>query len=166
MHVSRKTTPAGRRRDRRVAAALGEAGVDWVETGTPYAVGPGSVTTGEGSAYKVFTPFSRAWREHGWPAPATEPKGLRLAQVRSDQSALSTLKAAREAKDLPALPDAGEEAALRRWADFRDGALAGYGTDRDRADLDGTSRLSPYLKIGAVHPRTLLGPRGRSQAPR
>lgn len=156
VHVSRETTPAGRRRDGAVAAALAEAGVDWVETGSPYAVGPGSVVNGEGAPYKVFTPFSRAWRDHGWPAPATEPKGLRLAQPRSDQSALRTLKEAREAADLPSLPEAGEGAALRRWAEFRDGALADYGTDRDRADLDGVSRLSPYLKIGAVHPRTLL----------
>lgn len=156
VHVSRETTPAGRRRDRKVAAALGGAGVDWVETGTPYAVGPGSVLNGSGAAYQVFTPFSKAWREHGWPAPAEEPPGLRLAQVRSDQSALVALRDARGATDLPALPEAGEEAALRRWADFRDGALADYGTDRDRADLDGVSRLSPYLKIGAVHPRTLL----------
>jgi deoxyribodipyrimidine photo-lyase len=79
-----------------------------------------------------------------------------LADVRSDQSARSALKAAREASGLPRLPEAGEVAALARWADFRDGALADYDTDRDRADLDGVSRLSPYLKVGAVHPRTLL----------
>ncbi len=156
VHVSRETTPAGRRRDGKVAAALARAGVQWVETGSPYAVGPGSITNGEGAPYKVFTPFSRAWREHGWPSPAAEPNRLRLAQLRSDQSALTTLTQARKVADLPSLPDAGEEAALRRWADFRDGALADYGTDRDRADLDGVSRLSPYLKIGAVHPRTLL----------
>lgn len=156
VHVSRETTPAGQRRDRKVAAALAETGVDWVETGSPYAVGPGSVVNAEGAPYKVFTPFSRAWRDHGWPAPAIEPKGLRLARVRSDQSGLSTLQKARAAADLPSLPEAGEGAALRRWADFRDGALADYATDRDRADLDGVSRLSPYLKVGAVHPRTLL----------
>ncbi len=156
VHVSRETTPAGRRRDRRVAAALAESDVDWVATGSPYAVGPGSIRSGEGTPYKVFTPFSRAWRDHGWPAPATAPTGLRLARVRSDQSALDTLKEAREATTLPALPEAGEAAALRRWADFRDGALGDYGTDRDRADLDGVSRLSPYLKVGAIHPRTLL----------
>jgi deoxyribodipyrimidine photo-lyase len=156
VHVSLETTPAGRRPDRAVSSALAEAGVDWVETGTPYAVGPGSVVNGEGGPYKVFTPFSRAWREHGWPAPATEPQGLRLAQVRSDQSALSLLKEARESRQLPDLPEAGEEAGLRRWTEFRDTALASYGTDRDRADLDGVSRLSPYLKVGAVHPRTLL----------
>ena len=156
VHVSRETTPAGHRRDRQVARAIGQAGVEWVETGTPYAVGPGSVLTGEGGPYKVFTPFSRAWREHGWPAPAAEPQGLRLAEVRSDRSAHSELQQAREASGRPDLPAAGEQAALARWAEFRDDALASYGTDRDRADLDGVSRLSPYLKVGAVHPRTLL----------
>ena len=43
VHVSRETTPAGRRRDEAVAKALGDSGIEWVETGTPYAVGPGLV---------------------------------------------------------------------------------------------------------------------------
>src|SRR5690606_19281927 len=81
VHLTRETTGYGVRRDRRVRAALDGAGgsagdgtadgdVPWVETGTPYAVDPGTIRTKEGTPYKVFTPFSRAWREHGWPAPA------------------------------------------------------------------------------------------------
>ncbi|HET8766675.1 MAG TPA: deoxyribodipyrimidine photo-lyase, partial [Pedococcus sp.] len=70
VHVSRETTPAGRRRDEAVREKLQKAWVGWVETGTPYAVGPGSVVNGSGTEYKVFTPFSRAWRDHGWPDPA------------------------------------------------------------------------------------------------
>ena len=156
VHVSRETTPAGVRRDSAVAASLAEAGVDWVETGTPYAVGPGSITNGSGDPYKVFTPFSRAWRDHGWPAPATEPSGVTFARVASDDDGWKTLREARKADGLPDLPDAGEEAALARWREFLDDALTAYKGDRDRADRPGTSRLSPYLKIGAVHPRTLL----------
>jgi deoxyribodipyrimidine photo-lyase len=34
--------------------------------------------------------------------------------------------------------------------------LPGYADGRDRPGTDGTSRLSPYLKYGCVHPRTLL----------
>jgi deoxyribodipyrimidine photo-lyase len=156
VHVSRETTPTGRRRDRAVRAALAAGGVDWVETGTPYAVGPGSVRNGSGDPYRVFTPFSRAWRDHGWPLPAAEPAGLRLAQVPSDPQALRLLDEALAAPGLPALPEAGEGAALRRWRRFRDGALAAYDIGRDRADGEGASRLSPYLKVGALHPRTLL----------
>jgi deoxyribodipyrimidine photo-lyase len=50
----------------------------------------------------------------------------------------------------------GEDAALRRWRSFRDADLGGYADGRDRPDLAGTSRLSPYLKVGAIHPRTIL----------
>lgn len=161
VHVSRETTPHGRRRDERVAARLAGQSVQWVETGTPYAVGPGTVRARSGEPYQVFTPFSRAWRDHGWPTPAAEPPGLRLAGVPSDPQAWSELEDALAHDGLPSLPPAGEAAALARWHDFLDTALAEYGTQRDRADLDGVSRLSPYLKVGAIHPRTLLADLGR-----
>src|SRR5690606_29139532 len=48
----------------------------------------------------------------------------------------------------------GRAGAARR-AFLRDG-LTAYDSARDRPDLDGTSRLSAYLKVGAVHPRSLL----------
>ncbi|MGH3814486.1 MAG: cryptochrome/photolyase family protein, partial [Pseudonocardiaceae bacterium] len=43
--------------------------------------------------------------------------------------------------------------------------LADYAGDRDRPDLDGTSRLSPYLKWGCLHPRQLLAKLGRGPGP-
>lgn len=155
VHVSRETNPGGLRRDEAVRDALGE-GVEWVETGTPYAVGPGLVTNGSGDPYKVFTPFSKAWRSHGWPEPAPTPRSLPLRHARNDADATAALDAALSASDLPELPPVGEEAALRRFRGFRDDALTDYDDDRDRPALDATSRMSPYLKLGVVHPRTLL----------
>ena len=55
---------------------LARARVDWVATGSPYAVGPGRVRTQQGGPYRVFTPFARAWREHGWADPAAAPRGV------------------------------------------------------------------------------------------
>lgn len=43
-----------------------------------------------------------------------------------------------------------------RWKHFLTHDLAGYAVGRDRADVDATSKVSPYLKVGAIHPRTLL----------
>ena len=43
------------------------------------------------------------------------------------------------------------------WTRFLDGPVDTYGVDRDRPDLDGTSRLSPHLRFGTVHPRQVLG---------
>ncbi|WP_353952053.1 deoxyribodipyrimidine photo-lyase [Knoellia sp. S7-12] len=156
VHVTRETTPFGHRRDEAVAAVLAAAGVEWVETGTPYAVGPGLVHNLSGGPYKVFTPFAKAWRGHGWPDPAPRPRELPLRHVGDDDKATQAIRQALAAPDLPELPQAGEKAAHARWREFCDTALTAYATDRDLPGTDGTSRLSPYLKLGVVHPRTLL----------
>ena len=155
VHVSAETTPYGAARDVRVRDRLRAQGTEWVATGSPYAVGPGLVRTRQGGPYRVFTPFSRAWRDHGWPAPAAARRGVRLGEQRSEDDAVSRLD--RAVVECPVdLPKAGEDAALRRWRAFRDERLGDYADGRDRPDLQGTSQLSPYLKVGAIHPRTIL----------
>ncbi|MDX6358806.1 MAG: deoxyribodipyrimidine photo-lyase [Nocardioidaceae bacterium] len=155
VHVSAETTPYGARRDERVRARLAERDLGWVPTGSPYAVGPGRVVTKDGTPYRVFTPFSRAWREHGWAEPAAAPRSVSLGDDLSDDLAAKRLDTA--LAECPVeLPAAGEDAALRRWQEFRDEHLADYADGRDRPDRPGTSRLSPYLKVGAIHPRTML----------
>ena len=148
VHISRETTPYGRHRDERVGEALDAVGVRLHASGTPYAVGPGTIRTGSDTPYKVFTPFSKAWRDHGWPRPAERPKSR---WVRADAGT-----------DLPdptddgADPDAGESAAYERWSRFLAENLAGYASERNRPDLDTTSRMSVHLKYGEIHPRTML----------
>ena len=156
VHVSRETEPAGAARDAAVREVLASEGVAWVETGSPYAVTPGRVLNRAGEGFQVFTPFSRAWCEHGWRAPAEEPAGLEVARVPSSEGVWGRLGAALEQPGVPRLPPAGEDAALARWRGFLGDALDDYGSHRDRADLDATSKMSPYLKFGVVHPRTLL----------
>ncbi|WP_110182838.1 cryptochrome/photolyase family protein [Nocardioides solisilvae] len=156
VHVSAETTPYGAGRDRAVQAALTEQGLaGWVATGSPYAVGPGRVRNGSGQPYRVFTPWARAWREEGWPAPARTPRSPDLLAGGSDPDAVALLDEARAAAPA-SLPGAGEEAAWRRWRHFRDDLLDGYDEGRDRPDRDGTSRLSPWLSLGVLHPRSLL----------
>ena len=79
VHVAADFGPYGRARDERVDAALAEHDIELVRTGSPYAVAPGRVTKGDGTPYQVFTPFSRAWQEHGWREPAGEPGPGELA---------------------------------------------------------------------------------------
>lgn len=146
VHVSADFAPYGAARDARVEEALGE--VPLVRTGSPYAVAPGRLHTKTGEPYKVYTPFARAWAEHGWRAPAdSDPAGVDWATADGED-----LPAEPELGDVE-LPEAGEAAALRQWEAFRG---TPYDDIRDRPDLDETSRMSTYLRWGAIHPRTML----------
>ncbi|HJQ06407.1 MAG TPA: deoxyribodipyrimidine photo-lyase [Nocardioides sp.] len=151
VHVSADFGPYGAERDRRVEDVLE---VPLVRTGSPYAVAPGRVLTGGGTPYRVFTPFLKAWLAHGWRAPAASDagatvwRGLPSEGIPDDPDLDGTV-----------LPEAGEAAAHGAWSEFLD-RLPDYAQERDRPDLDSTSRLSAYLKIGAIHPRTLLADLG------
>ena len=143
--------PFGRRRDERVRAALDS--VPLVATGSPYLVSPGRVTKDDGTPYRVFTPFFRKWREVGWRQPARSgadsARWIDPAQLRIKQCEIPDPGAA---LDLAA----GEAAALSQWEAFVDDGLNRYAEDRDRPDLDGTSRMSAHLKFGTIHPRTMV----------
>ncbi len=155
VHVSADFGPYGAERDRRVDMALQRQGISLVRTGSPYAVAPGRVLKADGEPYRVFTPFSRAWRAHGWRAPAMPPSAAGASQS-IDWMSLEGLGV----PDSPALgetslPPAGEAAAQRRLKRFL-GEVHDYHRGRDEPAKDATSRLSPYLKFGCLHPRTIL----------
>jgi len=158
VHVTADAGPYGRDRDREVADALTADGRTLVRTGTPYAVGPGSVVKADGTPYAVFTPFSRAWASVGWPAPAPAPAGVRWRSGVQGEGPPAEPPVDGEPVDLPAV---GEAAARERWESFRDNDLGGYADARDLPALDGTSRLSAHLKYGEIHPRTVLADLGR-----
>lgn len=151
VHVTEDFGPYGRRRDDRVEAALDADARVLRRTGTPYAVPPGTVRTKEGRPYKVFTPFSRGWRAQDRPEARPVPEGVEWATVRSDPRPATPEPDARAG-----LPPAGEEAAQADLAHFVEHHLVHYAERRDRPDLDATSRLSPHLKWGTVHPRQVL----------
>lgn len=148
IHISGESQPWGRIRDQRVRNALGED-VELVSTSSPYAVDPGTILNQSGKPFQVFTPFSKAWRAHGWPPPAAVPKGLSFAT-------------GLESMDIPDpphvdmdLPEVGEDAATARWTEFLD-VINEYDKMRDFPAVDNTSMLSTHLKFGTIHPRTLL----------
>ena len=168
VHISADFGPYGARRDAAVDNALSSAGVTLEATGSPYAVAPGRVRKGDGTPYRVFTPFYSAWCTHGWRGPAQLTGDPPLADMLIDDVSSDPLPDAGATREAPfaRLPEAGETAALKRWSEFRDEALGEYADGRNRPDLPATSRMSVHLKYGEVHPRTLLAdigdPRARS----
>ena len=155
VHIASDFGPYGVQRDARVRAALAEQGIELIETGSPYAVAPGRVTKDDGTAYRVYTPFYRAWMRHGWRAPAPDIEATYVMPVECDGYP--------ERPELPfVLPAAGEAAALERWSAFRAAGLAGYDDTRNFPALDGTSAMGQHLKWGEIHPRTILADLGDS----
>jgi len=160
VHVSADYGPYGAKRDQRVADALHAKDIEFVATGSPYAVAPGRVRKPDGGRYSVFTPYYRGWMAHGWRRPAGDGRRPGVSWIDpADVDGPARHGAAEFGRQVPAgmqLPEAGEAAAHRRWQEFLEAAVNGYDSDRDRPDHAGTSRLSPYLKWGCIHPRTLL----------
>lgn len=150
VHVAESFEPYGRRRDAETAQALGRIDVELRTTGSPYAISPGRVLSRSGGPYRVFTPFRTAWLDHGWRAPAGPADDVPWLDLPSDE-----LPGLTGSADDPELPEAGEAAARARWSAYLED-VSGYTDDRNRPDLDATSRMSIALKWGEVHPRTLL----------
>lgn len=143
--------PYGTARDEDVARRLERQGMELRVVDSPYAVPPGVLATASGGPFQVFTPFSRAWRDHGWADPARRHRLDRVgdAGLGADQGPpVAELDAG--------LPEPGEEAAHRRLDGFLGSDADRYGDGRDRPDLDATSRLSAYLRFGCLHPRQIL----------
>ncbi|HEX4429070.1 MAG TPA: deoxyribodipyrimidine photo-lyase [Frankiaceae bacterium] len=149
VHISADYGPYGGERDRRVEAALESDGRRLIRTGSPYAVAPGRVRRADGSPYRVFTPYSRAWREAGWRAPALRPR--EVSWMALDGTGIPKDPGLGGVDLLPA----GEAAARDRLTSFL-GAVGGYADGRDRPAAEATSHLSAYLKYGCIHPRTIL----------
>jgi deoxyribodipyrimidine photo-lyase len=150
VHISSDHAPYGRARDERVRRALGD--VPLVVTGSPYGVTPGTLLKGDGTPFKVYSPFARAWQARGLHSPAPTPRvlpwtdgGLPTDGVPADPDLGGVV-----------LPEAGERAALARWRAYLSTGVASYASTRNRPALtDGTSGMSVHLKYGTVHPRTM-----------
>ncbi len=156
-------TPRGRQRDHRVATALAAAGRTWRALGSPYLADPGTTLAASGQPYRVYGAFRRAWSARLGDPPVTvgDVNWISLDGVTAD--AVVTEAARRRPRyfgDLPDgpspnLPEAGEGAVAQAIARFEP-FVGRYDVERDRPDLDVTSRLSALLHVGAVHPRTVL----------
>ena len=115
----------------------------------------GNVCTAGGEMYKVFTPFKMAWikqaREKSY-APYNPPEAVAKAIEHSYQAPNITEKLAKQ---------------LHRWPSawqMRNQGLIGffkqqhpqYHAQRDFPAINGTSRLSPYLAIGAISVKEVI----------
>ncbi|MGZ8475925.1 MAG: cryptochrome/photolyase family protein [Candidatus Limnocylindria bacterium] len=148
VHAAADEDPAAVARDDRVGSAVDLRLVD-----DQRIVPPGELRTGSGGAYTVYSPFRRALDARISAAPdaftgRAEPDLSRLAPGPRDGA---TVVGGMEPPH--GLPEPGEQAATDRLRAFVRADVAGYRDERDRPDLDSTSHLSPYLRVGAISVR-------------
>lgn len=135
-------------RDAKVAQQLSANKGELVQFDTQCIMPPGSIRTQQGDIYKVFTPFKRSWlaRLHeqgvqcyGRPKPVNQPP-LQLPEHSvmqpGDNSSVNWAVT--------------EEQILTMLRTFCQQKVADYQQQRDFPAVDGTSKLSPYLAIGAI----------------
>ena len=150
-------TPLARRRDDAVTEALERADVTPLVVRDHTVFGPDEIRTQADGVYSVFTPYRNAW----WRAWEEAPRHASLRtdlpakrfEIESEGAADPTDLLADPDPDGMRLPTGGEAAARRRLKSFLDDTVARYETDRDLPAVDGTSRLSPYLRFGVISPR-------------
>lgn len=158
IHWNRQYEPWAIARDTRIKEQLRAQNLHTESFNASLLREPWEMKTGTGGPYRVFTPFWRAVRAdmpsldlphapRQIPGPASWPTSEPLASW----------------KLLPTKPDwaigfaplwtPGERGARKRLDAFLSKALDGYASNRDRPDIEATSRLSPHLHFGEISPR-------------
>ena len=146
-----------RLRDQSVVQACQALGMETQGYHGELIIPPGEVKTGQGTDFKVYTPFSRAWRrrlsDFDRPIRALNQKAP-LTTVKSDPiPADLNWRPLRFREDLWPV---SSEAIRARVYRFVEESESQYAEQRDYPAVDGTSKLSPYLTIGAVSPLQLV----------
>ena len=156
-------SPLGRARDERVETVLGRSGVAFQRIGSPYLVNPGTVRKGDGTPFKVFTPFRRVWEQRIDEAAElySVPRSPGSSDLTVPWLAADDRQALGMIPDAPdgcsaTLPVASEDAAMDRLQQFVEDHLRTYDVQRNNPAADATSRLSADLKFGLLHPAQIV----------
>lgn len=163
LSFNRDYEPFARARDERVSRLMREKwGLVVHHERDHLLLEPHEVLKDDGKPYRVFTPYSRAWWAKFRSAAVQQrlearakPPPLRLSarDVFGRASPLEDKLAGYIEENAPkvrvSIPAAGAAEALKRVRQFKM-KLDAYGSERDLPAVDGTSRLSYFMKNGSI----------------
>lgn len=154
---NRRYEPALIARDQRIKQALRDAGIEAGSFNGALLHEPWTIKSKAGAPFQVFSAF---WRhclnlpDPQQPAPA--PQHLAAPANWPESSGLDELSLLPRLNWTQGMHTAwtpGSAAGQALLEGFLRESFDDYGTLRDRPDLSGTSRLSPYLHFGEIGPR-------------
>lgn len=157
VHCNREQAVHERHRDRESYKLLREHGIDMIAYDGNTLLPPGSLKTGSGATYRVFTPFAKACRsrlaQSGLslcPSPPTRDLPASMQPDDIDQVWPETLPS------LQAQWGANLDEIQDKLGAFVRERISQYDQMRDIPAQPGTSQLSPYLAAGAISVRQCL----------
>lgn len=161
VYWNRRYAPEEIAADHALKTGLKRSGVDAISFNGSLLREPWEVETKTRTPYRIFTPFWNSLRTLG-PSRAAAPDPSRRqigqnAAIASDALGEWNLSPS-EPNWASAFDDEwrpNEEDASARLDRFLATPVRRYGEDRNRPDLDGTSRLSPHLALGTISPLTI-----------
>ena len=120
-----------------------------------------SLLKADGSPYLVYTPFWRNFLKKYKPQSIQGPLKLpslpaKITSLCVGIESLALLPPLKWHENFHHYWSVGEEAAEKKVKEFIKKGLESYNSDRDLPSQDGTSRLSPHLHFGEIHPQRIL----------
>lgn len=141
-----------RQRDEKLRQAIANTTLDFRLVTTQTLLAPGTLRTGSGQFYRVFTPFSKAWLNRLPELPPPSAKSAQNSSMPSCDLGLSDAQLAKRAKIAIDIPVA-ESQVLEQLRQFIEQRSDAYQATRDFPAQTGTSRLSTALAHGVISTR-------------
>lgn len=140
--------PYGMERDEKIRALLASHGNGFYQELDHLVLGSNEALKSDGTPYTVFTPYSRRWKE--------VLESRHTAEFPSETLLKNCHKG--EIDPVPSLEELGFEGSGMEMpvAIVDEDMIKGYNKTRDFPALNGTSRLGPHLRFGAMSIRQLV----------
>ena len=147
--------PHAKERDGMVRDALVRDGIEVRTFKDRVVFEGGEIRNAQGGTYSVYTHYRRAWWRRYRVGPPAAPSVPAIPPCISEASAKAPpdLRVCGVRSDATDIPRGGATPARERLDAFFGGAARRYRVDRNFPALAGTSRLSPYLRFGAISVR-------------
>ncbi len=150
VHFNRDPDPHGRQEEERLRALLEERGIECIGHDDVSMHTFEQTTKDDGTAYRVYTPYSKRWLKVEKRTPKLKPKSLSTPK-KIQSEPLPTLETwqLNLPSNLDLLPGS-EAAARKRLKEAISSRLPTYAQNRDHPSVPATSRLSQDLRWGTL----------------
>ena len=139
-------------RDRKTIEFLSKINIEHESFFDQVVYEPGTLKTGQGGPYSVFTPFKRKWIENfdmDFLDINFKYEIKKSSKICSNIESFNFQFIQNHAVDMNQWRP-GEDEAAARLNDFLKNKIIDYSKNRNDPIIDGTSRISPYLALGII----------------